>query len=95
MKELDEDNLENFIRQNREKFDVYRPPENHLNKFLVRLQLKVKQVISIVPYLVRVAIVTVIIFTASIIVWNNYIRKDRHEVTLKQKIVNVFTTNKK
>jgi hypothetical protein len=95
MKELDEDNLENFIRQNREKFDVYRPPENHLNKFLVRLQLKVRQVISIVPYLVRVAIVTVVIFTASIIVWNNHIRKDRHEVTLKQKIVNVFTTNKK
>ena len=50
---------------------------------------------SILPYLIRVAIVTVIIFVASIIIWNNYIRKDRHEVTLKEKIVNVFTTKER
>ena len=30
------------------------------------------------------------IFIVSICIWNQYIRKDRHEVTLKQKIENIF-----
>lgn len=83
-------NLEEMIRKNREMFDNEIPPENHEEKFLFKLKLKFKELVSIVPYLIRVAIVTVIVFVASIIVWNNCIRKDRHEVTLKQKIENVF-----
>jgi hypothetical protein len=41
---------------------------------------------NIVPYLIRLAVATVIIFIASIIIWNNYIRKDRNEVILGAKI---------
>jgi len=83
-------NLEKMIWENRSMFDNETPPENHEEKFLFKLKLKFKELVSIVPYLIRVAIVTVIVFVASIIVWNNCIRKDRHEVTLKQKIENVF-----
>lgn len=43
----------------------------------------------------KVAIVTVIIFIASIIIWNNYIRKDRHEITLKEKIINIVSLKTK
>lgn len=83
---LNEHTIENFIRENRDKFGVYRPPASHRKKFLFKLNSGIRHIISIVPYLLRVAIVTVIIFTASVIIWNNYIRKDRHEITLKNKI---------
>jgi hypothetical protein len=80
------DNLEKFIRENRDKFGVYRLPDNHLENFLFKLNFRIRHMINIVPYLFRVAVGTIIIFTASIIVWNNYIRKDRHEITLGTKI---------
>ena len=83
-------NLEEMIRKNREMFYNEIPPENHEEKFLFRLKIKFKEWVSIVPHLIKVAIVTVIIFILSITAWNSYIRKDRHEVTLKEKIVNIF-----
>ena len=83
-------NLEEMIRKNREMFDNEIPSENHEEKFLFRLKMKFKEWVSIVPHLIKVAIVTVIIFILSITAWNSYIRKDRHEVTLKEKIVNIF-----
>jgi hypothetical protein len=91
MSKLNENNIEEFIRQNKENFDNYPLPDNHFNKFLFKLQYNVKRIISIVPYLIKVAIVTIIIFIASIIIWNNYIRKDRHEITLKEKIINIVS----
>lgn len=90
MSELDENNIEDFIRQNKEKFDAHPLLDSHFKMFMYKLNARVKHHISIVPYLIRVAIVTIIIFVASIIIWNNYIRKDRHEVTLKQKIENTI-----
>ena len=57
-----------------------------MEKFLFKLNYKLRNIISIVPYLIKVAIVTIAIFASSIIVWNNYIRKDRREITLRNKI---------
>lgn len=92
MRRFDENELEHFIRQNRDKFnDLHTPNENHEKTFLFKLNARIRHYVSILPHLIKVAIVTVVIFIASIIIWNNYIRKDRHEVTLKQKIVNVIT----
>lgn len=93
---LEEDILAKFIRENKEKFDVYRPPDNHLEKFLLKITFRIRHIVSIVPYLIRVAVVAAIIFLSSVIVWNNYIRQDRHEITLKNKIllvVNKIPTN--
>jgi hypothetical protein len=96
MRRFDENELEYFIRRNKDKFnDEHNPDDNHFDKFMYKLNLRIKHYVSILPYLIKVAIVTVIVFVASIIVWNNYIRKDRHEVTLKQKIENVFTTKRR
>jgi hypothetical protein len=82
---LDENTIEDFIRENKDKFCIYRPPEGHLDKFLLKINYKIKHIVSIIPYLIRVAVATVIIFITSIIVWNNFIRKDRNEITLKNK----------
>jgi len=83
---LNEKNIEVFIRENRDKFGISLPQDNHTDKFLYKLQNRLKHIVNIIPYLVKVAVVTVFVFTASIIVWNNYLRKDRQEVTLKSKI---------
>lgn len=44
---------------------------------------------------IRVSIATVIIFIVSFWIWNGYIRKDRHEITLKHKIQNVWHLKEK
>jgi hypothetical protein len=88
---LNEDSIEDFIRDNKDKFGVYHPPDNHVEKFLFKLNYKIREIIDIVPYLIKVGIVTVTIFIASIAVWNNFIRKDRQQITLKNKISLVIT----
>lgn len=82
----EEDYIEKFIRDNRDKFTVYNPPENHKKRFLLRLNLRIRHAISIVPHLVKVALITILIFIMSLVIWNNYIRWDREYVPLKYKI---------
>ncbi|HLN56181.1 MAG TPA: hypothetical protein VK207_09325 [Bacteroidales bacterium] len=89
----DEDYIEKLIRENRDKFVHYNPPENHMKRFMLRLNLRIKHVISIVPYLVRVAVATIAIFIASVIVYNNFIRKDG--VSLGYKISLILKDKKK
>ena len=79
------DIIESFIRENKEKFEAEGPPENHMDRFLLKLNQRIRHIINIVPYLVKVAVATVLIFAVSIIGWNNFIRKDRHEISLKNK----------
>ena len=53
------------------------PSVNHEEKFLRKLQSRAKKFIDLTPYLIKVAIVTLIIFVSSIIIWHNFIRKDK------------------
>ena len=87
---LNEDTIEDFIRENKSKFEVYHPQKNHRDRFFFKLNYRIKHIINIVPYLIRVAVVTAIIFISSIVIWNNFIRKDRNEITLGQKITQVI-----
>jgi hypothetical protein len=86
MRTLNEESIESFIRENKDKFNVYRPPDGHLENFLLKLNYRIRHLISIVPYLIRVAVATILIFVTSIIIWNNYIRRDRQLVSLKDKV---------
>ncbi|OFY57053.1 MAG: hypothetical protein A2X04_16670 [Bacteroidetes bacterium GWF2_41_9] len=81
-----EDPIEKFIRENKDEFGNYAPPGDHMETFLNKLNRRIRHFISIAPYLLKVAVATVIIFTASVIVWNNFIRKDRNAISLKDKI---------
>lgn len=83
---LNQDSIEKFIRENRDKFGNYVPPENHLEKFFHKLNARIRHYISIVPYLIKVAVATTLIFIASVAVWNNFIRKDRNAISLRDKI---------
>lgn len=85
-----EENIEIFIKQNKDRFDKYDPSSYHENRFIHKLYKKFKKIVSIVPHLTRLIIITIITFIFSIWLWNSYIRKDRHEISLKQKIENVI-----
>jgi hypothetical protein len=86
MGNFNHDTIEKFIFENKDEFETYSPPENHLDRFLFKLNFRIRHFISIVPYLIKVAVATVVIFIASVVVWNNYIRRDRHEISLRDKI---------
>lgn len=94
MEEWNENNIETFIRDHKEQFDRYDPSTFHDNKFLNKLYNRFKKIVSIVPYLWKVIIVWTIITVFSVYAWNSWIRKDRHEITLKQKIENILTFKK-
>jgi len=86
MEKLNQDNIEKFIRKNRDKFGDQIPPENHMEKFFSRLNARIRHYINIVPYLIKVAVATILIFLVSVAVWNNFIRKDRNAISLRDKI---------
>jgi len=72
MKNWDEDELEKFIRDNKDKFDKYPLNQDHAQNFLKKLAYKFKEVIDIMPYLVKVGIVTILIFILSFFIWKAY-----------------------
>ena len=86
MVKYNEDIIEDFIRENKDKFGVYHPPESHFDKFLSKLKLSVDNLVNIVPYLIKVVVITTLIFIASVLIWNNFIRKDREYISLKNKM---------
>lgn len=77
MKDLNEKNIEEFIKKNRDEIFTDVPKNNHEKKFLFKLGLRVKKFIDLTPYFVKLAIIAIIIFIASIFVWYNYMRKDK------------------
>lgn len=83
MKNLEEEELENFIRDNKNKFDVYQPELNHNQHFLNKLINKFKEVINIVPYLVKVGIATLLIFILSFLLWRAYICPPLSQISFK------------
>jgi hypothetical protein len=70
MKNLTEDKLEEFIKKNKNEFNIYRPTQEHEAKFMAKLMIRLRRaVISIVPYLIKVAIGVIIIWGISLALW--------------------------
>jgi len=83
MKTWEEEELEKFIRDNKDKFDTYQPEPDHNQHFLNKLINKFKEVLSIVPYLVKVGIATILIFILSLLLWRTYICPPLSRISLK------------
>ena len=62
-----EKTIEVFIKDNREKFDVYDPSTYHDDHFFLKLRAKFKKFISIVPYLIKVMMAWTIVTIISIV----------------------------
>lgn len=83
MNTLEEQDLEKFIRDNKDEFDVYQPDPRHNQNFLRKLVKRFREVISIVPYLVKVGIATILIFILSFFVWKAYICPPLSRISFK------------
>jgi hypothetical protein len=80
MKTIDE-----IIRNNKDFFEEAEPSKGHFERFERKLEVRfgigtVKR--SIVPYLLKAAVVTLLVTLSSLWTWDNFIRPDRNRMTL-------------
>lgn len=80
-------NIEEIIRTNKDFFDGAEPSEGHMERFKMKLERRfstrtIKR--SIVPYLLRAAVVTILITLSSLWTWEHFIRSGRNRMTLGQ-----------
>lgn len=80
-------NIEEIIRSNKDFFEEAEPSAGHLERFNRKLELRfqaapVKR--SIVPYLLKAAVVTLLITLSSLWTWDHFIRPGSSRMTLGQ-----------
>jgi hypothetical protein len=80
MKTIDE-----IIRSNRDFFDEAEPSSGHLERFSKKMEARfgtgtAKR--SIVPYLLKAAVVTLLVTLSSLWTWDNFINPGRHKMAL-------------
>jgi len=78
-------NIEDILRENRNLFDDREPAEGHFERFEWKLERRLHSQArrrSIVPYLLKAAVVTVLITLSSLWVWDNFIRTGKDRMAL-------------
>ena len=78
-------NIEEIISKNREFFDSAEPSDGHFERFRQKLEMRfhrfgVKR--SIVPYLLKAAVVTVLVTLSSLWVWEHFLRPGSSRMSL-------------
>jgi hypothetical protein len=88
MKNLSEmKNLEEIIRSNKDFFEEAEPSNGHFERFNRKLEKRFQvstPVRSIVPYLLRAAVVTLLVTLSSLWTWDHFIRTGSSRMTLSQ-----------
>ena len=84
---IDMKNIEDIIRSNKDFFEDAEPSEGHMERFNRKLEMRfqvatVKR--SIVPYLLKAAVVTLLITLSSLWTWDHFIRSGSNKMTLGQ-----------
>jgi cytochrome c-type biogenesis protein CcmH/NrfG len=80
-------NIEEIIKNNKEIFNSGEPAESHFERFSVKLELRKeanKPRKSLAPYLLRAAVVTLLVTLSSLWAWDNFIKPDSKMMTLSQ-----------
>ncbi|HEX7493201.1 MAG TPA: hypothetical protein VF346_03200 [Bacteroidales bacterium] len=80
-------NIEDIIRENKDLFEDAEPSTGHLERFSRKLEMKFQvkgSTRSIVPYLLRAAVVTLLITLSSLWTWDHFIRPGSTRMTLGQ-----------
>jgi hypothetical protein len=79
--------LEDIIRNNRAFFEDQEPAEGHFDRFSVKLEIRHQKMASkksIVPYLLRAAVVTLLVTLSSLWTWDHFLRPANSRMTLGQ-----------
>ncbi len=80
MKTIDE-----IIRSNKDFFEDAEPSKGHMERFSRKLEMRFHagvQMRSIVPYLLKAAVVTILVTLSSLWTWDHFIRPGRNMMTL-------------
>jgi len=80
-------NIEDIIRDNKDFFEEAEPLNGHLERFNRKLEVRFQKFApkrSIVPYLLRAAVVTLLITLSSLYTWDHFIRPGSKRMTLGQ-----------
>jgi hypothetical protein len=78
-------NIEEIIRTNKDFFEEHEPSKGHLERFSVKLEIRFQTKApkrSIVPYLLRAAVVTLLVTLSSLWTWDHFIRPGSSRMTL-------------
>jgi hypothetical protein len=79
--------IEDIIRNNKDLFEDKEPSEGHFERFNRKLEIKFQQQVvkrSIVPYLLKAAVVTLLVTLSSLWTWDHFIRPGSSRMTLGQ-----------
>ncbi|MBI5008394.1 MAG: hypothetical protein HZB98_01805 [Bacteroidia bacterium] len=79
--------IEEVVRSSKNFWDDQEPENGHFERFSVKLELRRQAMIpkkSIVPYLLRAAVVTLLVTLSSLWTWDHFIRTDSKRMTLGQ-----------
>lgn len=77
--------IEDLIRDNKDLFEEAEPSKGHLERFERKLEIRFGRTVvkrSIVPYLLKAAVVTLLVTLSSLWTWDNFIRPDRNRMKL-------------
>lgn len=80
-------NIEEIIRSSKDIFEEAEPSEGHFERFNRKLEVRFHSVTtkrSIVPYLLRAAVVTLLVTLSSLWTWDHFIRPSNYRMTLGQ-----------
>jgi hypothetical protein len=78
--------IEDIIRSNKDFFEDAEPSDGHFERFNRKLEIRFQTVVkrSIVPYLLRAAVVTLLVTLSSLWTWDHFIRPVNSKMTLGQ-----------
>ena len=79
--------IEEIIRNNRDFFEDAEPSEGHFEKFNRKLEILCQKNApkrSIVPYLLKAAVVTLLVTLSSLWTWDHFIRPESRRMTLSE-----------
>lgn len=79
--------IEDIIRGNKDHFEGAEPSDGHFERFSMKLEIRNQKNApkrSIVPYLLRAAVVTLLVTLSSLWTWDHFIRPGSSRMTLGQ-----------
>jgi len=79
--------IEDLIRSNKDFFEDAEPSDGHMERFNRKLEMRFQVHApkrSIVPYLLRAAVVTLLVTLSSLYTWDHFIRSSSSRMTLGQ-----------
>lgn len=77
--------IEKLIRENKGSFDSFEPSDGHFERFTAKLEASryiAPARVSLTPYLLKAAVVAILVTISSLWIWDNVVSPDANRMTL-------------